>query len=110
MEAAAAWAAGKPLVIYKDDVRTAFKGMDNSMVSGLIRGKKAGSIEAIPGEINKVLRKRSALRDNGIQPVMPEEVAKNVKLGRRIWIFLSKRKTADSNGAVLIREIAAMCS
>ena len=39
VEAALAYAAGKPLVLFKDDVRAPFGGYDNSMLTSLVHGK-----------------------------------------------------------------------
>ncbi len=109
VEAAAAWTAGKPLVVFKDDARTAFKGMDNSMVSGLIRGKKITTLEAVPGEVARVLRKSPAWSEGEGPLTMPADVEKNVSLGRNIWKLLSKRRAVGRKGEALVKEIAAMC-
>jgi len=39
VEAALAYAAGKPLVLFKDDARAPFGGYDNSMLTSLVHGK-----------------------------------------------------------------------
>ncbi|MDA3896592.1 MAG: nucleoside 2-deoxyribosyltransferase [Desulfobacteraceae bacterium] len=51
-EAAIAFAAGKPVIIYKNDYRSVFNGCDNSMVSGLTFSAKINHINNIPGGIN----------------------------------------------------------
>lgn len=107
VEAAVAWTAGKPLVIYKDDARTAFKGMDNSMISGLVRGRRVTSIEALPGEIEKAMVKTTGHGDYG-SPI-PDDVALSVNLGRRIWGLMMKRSASKRKGAGLAGEIAALC-
>ncbi|MBN2078642.1 MAG: nucleoside 2-deoxyribosyltransferase [Spirochaetes bacterium] len=109
VEAAVAWAAGKPLVIYKDDARTAFKGRDNSMISGLVRSGRTGSIEAIPGEVKKALGKVPGTGGDDYRRNMSGDVARNVKLGRRIWELMSKRRASKKKDAGLAGEIAALC-
>jgi len=39
VEASLAYAAGKPLVLFKDDARAPFGGYDNSMLTSLVHGK-----------------------------------------------------------------------
>ncbi len=107
VEAAVAWTAGKPLVIYKDDARTAFKGMDNSMISGLVRGRRVASIEALPGAIEKAMVKITGGSD--YRSAIPDDVARNVNLGRRIWELMMKRRASKRKEAGLAGEIAALC-
>lgn len=109
VETAVAWAAGKPLVIYKDDARTAFKGMDNSMISGLVYTRKAGSIEKIPAELENALKKVSKAGDNPYPGDMPPAVKDAVDLGRKIWSLLGRRDVSRKKTDMLIDKIAALC-
>ena len=110
VETAAAWTAGKPIVIYKNDARTAFKGMDNSMVSGLVRGKMVHSLEKIPGELEKVLRTAKVGDDTRAEAKLPAEVRGAVDLGKKIWSLLGRRDASRKKPDTLVAEIAALCA
>lgn len=47
-EAAIAWTLGKPIVIYKDDIRTAVAGRDNPLVVGLANFECVENVEQVP--------------------------------------------------------------
>ncbi len=48
VEAALAYAVGKPLVLFKNDIRAPFGGYDNSMLTSLVRGKIIDTLMALP--------------------------------------------------------------
>lgn len=107
-ETAIAWAFGKPIVIYKNDARTAFKGMDNSMISGLVRGKIVRSLNKIPDTLEKLLLSKSASNTTMDIKNLPPEVARAIVLGRRIWSLLERRKPSRGKTPKLISGIAAL--
>jgi nucleoside 2-deoxyribosyltransferase len=109
VETAVAWAAGKPLVIYKDDARTAFKGMDNSMISGLVYTRRVGSLDKIPAELEKALKKIASAGDKHYLQDLPPAVKDTVVLGRKIWTLLGRRNASRKKPDTLISEIAALC-
>jgi nucleoside 2-deoxyribosyltransferase len=51
VEAALAYAAGKPLVLFKDDARAPFGGYDNSMLTSLVRGKIVKNLNELPSAL-----------------------------------------------------------
>jgi nucleoside 2-deoxyribosyltransferase len=53
VEAALAYAAGKPLVLFKDDFRAPFGGYDNSMLTSLARGKVVKKLKELPSAVKK---------------------------------------------------------
>jgi nucleoside 2-deoxyribosyltransferase len=53
VEAALAHAAGKPLVLFKDDARAPFGGYDNSMLTSLVRGKIVKKLNELPSALKK---------------------------------------------------------
>lgn len=55
VEAGMAFALGKPVVLYKDDARTAFNGLDNAMLSGLTSVAPARTIAEIPARVKEAL-------------------------------------------------------
>jgi nucleoside 2-deoxyribosyltransferase len=112
-ETAIAFAAGKPVVIYKNDYRTVFNGCDNSMVNGLTFLPKIDHINKIPGAIKKAANK---LNKQGPSPYtgecIPPAMRKTIKLGRRIWQMMNKLNLKNSTALsadALIRQIADIC-
>jgi nucleoside 2-deoxyribosyltransferase len=78
-EAGIAFAAGKPVVIYKNDVRTIFKGGDNSMITGLSAYPIVQNLKKLP-EIIK-----------GIEPSQTSitgRLLEVVNYGEKLWSFL----------------------
>lgn len=55
VEAGMAFALGKPVVLYKNDVRTAFGGLDNAMLSGLSLLPAVTEISALPEAVNRAV-------------------------------------------------------
>ena len=53
VEAALAYAAGKPLVLFKDDARAPFGGYDNSMLTSLAHGKIVKNLKELPAALRK---------------------------------------------------------
>jgi nucleoside 2-deoxyribosyltransferase len=112
-ESAIAFAAGKPVVIYKNDYRTVFNGCDNSMVSGLTFLPKINNINQIPGALKKAASK---LNKHGPSPYtgenIPPVMRDTVKLGRRIWNIMEKlnlKKSTPTTAQELIDTIADIC-
>lgn len=61
VEAALAFAAGKPLVLFKDDARAPFGGYDNSMLTSLTRGKVVKKLKELPSVLaSEMSGKRNA--------------------------------------------------
>ena len=90
VETAIAFAAGKPLVLYKNDHRTTFNGNDNSMITGLsYTFSNVNNLEKIPEEISKVASKVEAA---GASPYRGENIPPNMRkvvdFGRNIWKFM----------------------
>ncbi|MCD6585402.1 MAG: nucleoside 2-deoxyribosyltransferase [Desulfobacteraceae bacterium] len=112
VEAAIAFAAGKPVVIYKNDYRTVFNGCDNSMVTGLTFLPKINHINKIPGALEKAANK---LNKQGPSPYtgecIPPAMRKTIKLGKRIWQMMEKLnlKKPTSTDQELIDAITDTC-
>jgi nucleoside 2-deoxyribosyltransferase len=78
VEAALAYAAGKPLVLFKDDARAPFGGYDNSMLTSLVRGSITGRLPDIPTALEEALS-----REKG-PSVLSDDLRKAVAYGKRI--------------------------
>lgn len=109
VETAIACAAGKPVVVYKNDVRTAFGGMDNSMISGLVETRKVDQINKIPAELERVA---ALLNAHGPSPYragnVPWGMEKTIRLGRRIWEVMTRIDRRARKPDEFVRSIAAM--
>jgi len=53
VEAALAYAADKPLILFKDDARAPFGGYDNSMLTSLAHGKIVKNLKELPAALRK---------------------------------------------------------
>lgn len=51
VEAGIAFALGKPVVLYKDDARTVFNGLDNAMLTGLTAVEVVRTLSEIPARV-----------------------------------------------------------
>lgn len=88
VEAALAYAAGKPLVLYKDDVRAPFGGHDNSMLTALTQGRLITRLADIPLAVQQALRQRPASASVST-PALSADLQKAVTYGRRLSQALS---------------------
>lgn len=112
-ETAMAYAAGKPIVIYKNDARTTFKGGDNSMVSCLASGARVSDIKKIPTRLGKVAERFKKLgdspyRDDNIPPLMKD----TLKLGKKVWKIMNAvlpEKSKEKAAPELIDKIIEIC-
>ena len=109
VETAIAYAAGKPVVVYKNDVRTAFGGRDNSMISGLVQTRKVDQINRIPAELE---RAAALMNKHGSSPYhagnVPWAMQQTIRLGRRIWEVMARLDRRARKPDKLIESIAAM--
>jgi len=109
-ETAIAFSAGKPIIIYKNDARTAFKGLDNSMITGLAYSTKVNKIEKIPGELEKVAERLLSLGENPYKGEnLPPVMRKTVDFGRKVWKFTDALHRDQKKPDVLIDEISRLC-
>ena len=84
VEAALAYAAGKPLVLFKDDARAPFGGYDNSMLTSLVHGKIVRRLNALPSALEHVLSQE-------IDPApLSSELKKAVSYGNRIAAVMER--------------------
>lgn len=111
-EAAVAFALGKPMVIYKNDARTAFNGSDNSMITGLspFRAAVIGDIPAALLEARD--RARAGCPGPCSRNLLSKPLREAVEFGARVWPViqglnrLAGRETAAN---ALIDDIARLC-
>jgi len=78
VEAALAYAAGKPLVLFKDDVRAPFGGYDNSMLTSLVHGKIVRKLKELPSALKSEMSNKIDLGP------LSGDLKKAISYGKRI--------------------------
>jgi len=78
VEAALAYAAGKPLVFFKDDARAPFGGYDNSMLTSLVHGKIVRKLKELPSALKSEISKKIDLVP------LSGDLKKAISYGKRI--------------------------
>ncbi len=112
-ETAMAFAAGKPLVLYKDDDRAPFAGQDNSMLLGLSPrfctvASIDGVIEAMGQELREAARQGPTPYEGRARPL---HVAETVAFGAKIWKVLQRVRAqlpAEKQPDALLSELRQM--
>lgn len=79
VEAALAYSAGKPLVFFKNDIRSPFGGFDNSMLTSLVRGRITKKVLDLPSVLQDVINQK---RD--VTPSVHGDLQKAIMYGKRI--------------------------
>lgn len=90
VETAAAFASGKPIILYKADKRTAFSGFDNPMLMGAsYTFSLVDNVQMIPDEMRKLEKKLSTYGGNQNKgDNIPPFVKKTNHIGKKTWKFL----------------------
>lgn len=105
VETGIAFSVGKPIVIYKNDTRTAFNGRDNSMITGLVYTRKVSDINKISEELERTI---SVLKKIGNKPLSANDIpvffARTVGFGSKVWQLIESRPK-KMNEDTLIDEI-----
>jgi len=78
VEAALAYAAGKPLVFFKNDARAPFGGYDNSMLTSLVHGKIVRKLKELPSALNQEISQKTELAN------LSNDLKKAISYGKRI--------------------------
>lgn len=105
-EAGIAFALGKPVVIYKNDYRSAFDGRDNSMITGLSVMEPVHDRKQLPSALLEATKKVGSMR-----AILPDSLAGVVNKGERIWRLIGSsplRSLGRSDLLPLFREIVEM--
>ena len=102
-EAAIAWAMGKPVIAYKTDVRSAFMGHDNPLVTGLFGFHTCGTIGDAVHRMHSALQGQEPRRRQRRR--RKHEIQEHLALGRRIWDALHERDKTESIAEILSQEV-----
>lgn len=95
-EAAMAWMLGKPLVAYKDDVRTLIAGRDNPLLAGLVDF----STVSVIGDIVPALRRAAATGQPVASVALPPAVQRAVDQGRELWTVMKGQDAFGDNARI----------
>ncbi len=97
-EAAMAWTAGLPVVLYKDDARSAVQGYDNPLVSGLGQFVRVSTLPEIAYAFTQLLKRRTAA-----PPAPPKALRAILERGKRLSRALQASASRAEIGAALVR-------
>ena len=79
VEASLAYSVDKPLVLYKEDFRAPFAGVDNAMLTSLVKGKLVSDLKQLPAAVQQVLN-----RPKKEPTPLSHNLASTVQKGERI--------------------------
>lgn len=93
-EAAIAWALGKPLVAYKDDVRSLITGRDNPLLAGLVGFRILDDASAIPAVLLAAIEARPSHPGPN---ALPPAVRCALEQGRALWSAMESESAVGDN-------------
>jgi nucleoside 2-deoxyribosyltransferase len=114
-EAAIAFSTGRPVVLYKEDARSAFDGFDNPMVSGLsTEPAPVGRTEDLPAAVERALH-AGARRATQARPDRryPDHLSRVVDFGRTVSDLLERwrsLRSASERPDALLEELNRLAS
>ena len=101
-EAAIAWTLGKPIIAYKDDVRSLIAGRDNPLLAGLVDFQMVSSIGEIPDLLVQLLHAETH-DDRPVDrkgPRLPLAVRTAVDRGRELWQVMQEQGAHGNNSVI----------
>lgn len=94
-EAAIAWTLGKPLVAYKEDVRSLITGRDNPLLVGMVSFRTLSEMSTIPDALHEAI-KCSTCPPTPID-LLPPAVQTAVRQGRELWRVMQAEGAPGDN-------------
>jgi hypothetical protein len=95
-EAAIAWTLGKPMVAYKDDVRSLITGRDNPLLVGLVDFEVVRTLT----EIVPALREQISVNEGSASHRPSPKVSEWVDRGRRLWAAMREHDATGDSAAI----------
>ncbi|WP_417395673.1 nucleoside 2-deoxyribosyltransferase [Gimesia chilikensis] len=95
-EAAMAWMLGKPLIAYKDDVRSLIQGRYNPLLVGMVEFESVDEIEQIPHALSTAILNHD-LRPSLEVDALPAKVQKAVQAGQVLWKAMCSEGAQEDN-------------
>lgn len=97
-EAAIAWTLGKPLVAYKDDVRSLITGRDNPLLVGMVEFVTLDELPKIPAALRTAIAQSPSIERAAGR--LPPAVARAVHDGRELWTTMHAQAALGDNAAI----------
>jgi hypothetical protein len=97
-EAAMAWTLGKPVVLFKQDIRTTVSSRDNPLVAGLTEFAIASEFEELIDSLHRQIDQCEA--PPGRASVLPPRVRKTVTAGEALWNGIVELADSPNNAAL----------
>lgn len=82
-EAAIAWTLGKPVVAYRDDVRSLIAGRINPLLAGLVDFQMVEEIDDVPDVLSAVIARQELLPPDVDE--LPANLRSAIREGQRLW-------------------------
>ncbi len=101
VEAGIAWALKRPVVIYKNDARSALLGQDNPLVLGLASFKTIREIGELPTAFSLAFAKNLGNADDWL--MLADQVVRNLDRGARLQRIFTQRRVNRANAERLAK-------
>ena len=97
-EAAIAWTLGKPLVAYKEDVRTLITGRDNPLLVGLVDFETVSTFRQIVPALVEALSEAESLTFDPAS--LPRRMRTALSQGQELWQVMQRSEAQGNNAAI----------
>ena len=97
-EAAIAWTLGKPVVAYKDDVRSLIAGRVNPLLVGLVEFETVDEVAAIPEALATALAGDDVCRV--LPDSLPTKLRRAIRDGGRLWEAMREHDAQFNDEAI----------
>ncbi len=102
-----AWTLGKPVVLFKEDARSAISARDNPLLVGQSDFITLSELDEVPGALARKILEEAPAPDH--QVALPPRLARAVESGRELWRRLEALGAERPSDAVaqIVRELFA---
>jgi len=108
-KASLAFAAGRPITIYKNDNRSVFGGHDNSMVTGLAGGRPVvNRMKHIPAVVKEIVANQTPepARQEGVG--LSPYVLSAAGLGEKVWRLLPEINLTETRQEAVMEQLLSL--
>ena len=85
-ETSMAWTLGKPIVLFKEDARSAIEGRDNPLIVGQTDFCTVRDMTLLPSALDECIGRQQG--DPDFQMACPPHLVKTLLAGQRLWEHL----------------------
>lgn len=102
-----AWTLGKPVVLYKEDARSAISARDNPLIVGQCDFTTLADLEQVPAALAQKILEEAPAPEHRV--FLPPRLAMAVEAGRQLWSRLEALGAERPSDAVaqIVRELFA---